>query len=89
MVSSVTAAEMRNLEAAAFRRGVAAGTLMDQAGDGMARWLLHHFPQPGRAIAFVGKGNNGGDALVVLDILRQHGWRIALRTAFSSSKWTT
>lgn len=80
-MSAVTAGEMRELEAAAFRRGAEAGTLMDLAGAGIARRLLDHFPRPGTAIAFIGKGNNGGDALVVLDHLRHAGWQVGLRCA--------
>ena len=55
---AVTASEMRALEEAAFRSGTEAGDLMDRAGIGIARRLLDHFPTPGRAVAYLGKGNN-------------------------------
>jgi NAD(P)H-hydrate epimerase len=84
----VTAAAMRSLEDAAFLRGVSAESLMDLAGAGIARRLIHQFPQPGQAIAYVGKGNNGGDALVALRHLRAVGWRIAIRQAFPEIEWT-
>ncbi|MBK1828620.1 NAD(P)H-hydrate dehydratase [Haloferula rosea] len=88
-MSAVTASQMRQLEDQAFSRGIEAGSLMDEAGKGLARWLLDHFPQPGRAIAFIGKGKNGGDALVVLDQLRRAGWTIALRASHPTHEWTT
>lgn len=84
----VTAAEMRSLEEASFRRGVSAEALMDLAGLGIARRLIDHFPSPGQAIAYVGKGNNGGDALVALRHLRAAGWQIAIRAAYPELEWT-
>lgn len=88
-MSSVDAQEMRQIEQAAFRRGVDPGQLMDQAGIGIAARLIHHFPQPGTAIAYIGKGNNGGDALVVLDHLRAAGWQIVLRASHREAEWST
>ena len=88
-MSCVGADEMRAIEQAAFKRGVDPGKLMDRAGAGIASRLLDFFPRPGTAIAFVGKGNNGGDALVVLDLLRKAGWQIDLRTSHPESEWTT
>ena len=86
-MSFVTGAAMRSLEEAAFRRGVSAESLMDLAGEGIARRLIDHFPQPGRAVAYVGKGNNGGDALVALRHLRAAGWQIALKAAYPEIEW--
>jgi NAD(P)H-hydrate epimerase len=83
----VTGAEMRSLEDAAFRRGVSAESLMDEAGEGIARRLIALFPTPGRCIGFVGKGNNGGDAWVALRHLRAAGWRIEVRAAYSELEW--
>lgn len=84
----VTAAEMRSLEEASFRRGVSAESLMDLAGLGIARRLIDHFPSPGQAIAYLGKGNNGGDALVALRHLRAAGWQVAIRAAYPEIEWT-
>jgi ADP-dependent NAD(P)H-hydrate dehydratase / NAD(P)H-hydrate epimerase len=86
-MSFVTGAAMRSLEEAAFRRGVTAEHLMDLAGVGIARRLLAQFPQPGLAVGYVGKGNNGGDALVALRHLREAGWEIALRAAWPETEW--
>lgn len=86
---AVTASEMRALEEAAFRSGTEAGDLMDRAGIGIARRLLDHFPNPGRAVAYLGKGNNAGDALVVLEQLRDRGWPVAIRSAHSGTEVST
>lgn len=86
---AVTAAEMRALEDAAFRAGTDAGELMDRAGAGIAARLLDHYPRPGRAIAYLGKGNNAGDALVVLEHLGRHGWQVAIRSVHSGTDCST
>ncbi|MFC7339199.1 NAD(P)H-hydrate dehydratase [Haloferula chungangensis] len=87
-MSHVGAREMRAIEEAAFLRGVDPGELMDRAGEGIAARLLDHFPLPGTAIAYLGKGNNAGDALVALEILQRAGWQIALRSAHPESEWS-
>jgi NAD(P)H-hydrate epimerase len=88
-MSFITGAAMRSLEEAAFRSGISAESLMDLAGEGIARRLISQFPQAGLAIAYVGKGNNGGDALVALRHLRDAGWRIRVRAAWPEVEWAT
>ncbi|MFZ1219290.1 MAG: NAD(P)H-hydrate dehydratase [Chthoniobacterales bacterium] len=78
----VSAAAMRAAEEAAFAGGVEVEALMDRAGAGVARMVRQFFPEPGRAIVFVGKGHNGGDALVAAKFLKEAGWEIDLRLVF-------
>jgi len=78
----VSAAAMRAAEEAAFASGVAVEALMDRAGAGVAAAVQQFFPRPGRAIVFVGKGHNGGDALVAAARLKEAGWEIDLRLIF-------
>jgi NAD(P)H-hydrate epimerase len=73
---------MRAAEEAAFAGGVEVEALMDRAGAGVAAAVQQFFPQPGKAIVFVGKGHNGGDALVAAAYLKQAGWEIELRLSF-------
>lgn len=54
---------------------------MDEAGRLCAAAVLDFFPEPGHAEVFCGRGNNGGDALVVARWLRRHGWSVALHFA--------
>lgn len=81
-MGAVTCQEMREIETAALRRGVTAEELMERVGARMAAQLQRRFPLPGVAVGFLGKGNNGGDALVVLRHLAAAGWQVALRCEF-------
>lgn len=78
----VSAAAMRAAEEAAFASGVEVEALMDRAGAGVAAAVRQFFPRAGRAIVFVGKGHNGGDALVAAACLKEAGWEIDLRLVF-------
>jgi len=78
----VSAAAMRAAEEAAFASGVEVEALMDRAGAGVAAAVRQFFPRAGKAIVFVGKGHNGGDALVAATCLKQEGWAIDLRLVF-------
>ena len=70
-----TAAQMREREQAAVAAGTSFLQLMENAGQAAAADLLRRFPIPGRALLVCGKGNNGGDALVIARVLQQHGWQ--------------
>jgi hydroxyethylthiazole kinase-like uncharacterized protein yjeF len=78
----VSSAAMRAAEEAAFASGVEVEALMDRAGAGVAEAVRKFFPAPGRAAVFVGKGHNGGDALVAAARLKEAGWEIDLRLVF-------
>lgn len=78
----LSSAQMREAEDAAFARGIAVETLMDQAGAGLARAVGEFFPQPSTCIVFAGKGHNGGDALVAAQCLKRAGWNVDIRLAF-------
>jgi NAD(P)H-hydrate epimerase len=77
--------EMRTLEENAFATGITAEELMDKAGLRIGQALVCRFPSPGTAVAFIGKGNNGGDALVALRWLVAQGWTVAVRCPFGST----
>jgi ADP-dependent NAD(P)H-hydrate dehydratase / NAD(P)H-hydrate epimerase len=82
----VSAAAMRAAEEAAFAGGVEVEALMDRAGAGVAAAVRQFFPRAGRAIVFVGKGHNGGDALVAAARLKESGWEIDLRLIFPEAE---
>jgi ADP-dependent NAD(P)H-hydrate dehydratase / NAD(P)H-hydrate epimerase len=72
-VWALTALEAAALDRAAVdRHDVPEPALMESAGRAAAAVLQRLFPR-GRVVAAVGAGNNGGDALVVLRVLRSWG----------------
>jgi len=58
-------ADMLAREDAAFRSGVRAATLMEAAGEAMAGRIHTIYPEAHEFLVLIGKGNNGGDGLVV------------------------
>jgi hydroxyethylthiazole kinase-like uncharacterized protein yjeF len=61
----VSIKEMVMLEEEAFHSGITPAALMEAAGEAMARRILTLYPQADSYLVLVGKGNNGGDGLVV------------------------
>lgn len=78
---------MQFAERELINNGTPARQLMKQASAGIADAIMQFFHTPGLCIAYVGKGNNGGDAITVLHILKQHGWEIGIRAAYPTSEW--
>jgi NAD(P)H-hydrate epimerase len=76
----VTTTHMRRLEQAAVGAGATWASLMEQAGWGVAQEAMRLLgPAQGRrALALVGPGHNGGDALVAARHLHDAGARVAL-----------
>ena len=68
-------AEMRRREQAAVDAGSSFLQLMENAGSAAAADLMRRLPDGKRALAVCGKGNNGGDALVMARLMQQHGWQ--------------
>ena len=73
---------MKEVEANAFRGGVSAEALMEEAGLQIATAIQQFFPQPGVCAIYVGKGHNGGDALVAARHLAAAGWEVHRRHIF-------
>ncbi len=69
-----TAAQMREHEQMAVDAGTSFEQLMENAGQAAAADLLQRQPQAGRVLVVCGKGNNGGDGLVMARVLQQQGW---------------
>lgn len=74
-----TCQQMQQCEEAAFARGISAASLMEEAGRGIAAVVRQFAPRPGSLVLFLGKGNNGGDALVAARALLADGWRLYAR----------
>ena len=73
----VTVAEMQAIERATDAWGWSYAQMMESAGTGLAQVVhrLYSDQTPRTVLGLVGSGNNGGDTLVGLAWLAQHGWR--------------
>lgn len=85
----VTSREMYDLEEKVIALGFSAESLMNEAGRRVADEIKRRFQHraPGYAIGFIGKGNNGADALVVLRHLKETGWGVGIRCASPPEEW--
>jgi ADP-dependent NAD(P)H-hydrate dehydratase / NAD(P)H-hydrate epimerase len=79
----VTCEAIQNAEKRLFVRGIDAEPLMEEAGWQCARAIRQFCPDPGKAVLYVGKGHNGGDALVIGRHLRLWGWKVSAQLALS------
>lgn len=78
MAKLVTVAEMHAIEKAADAAGHSYSRMMEQAGKSVANAVLAHSHERNKsALALVGTGNNGGDALVALTTLASKGWSVS------------
>lgn len=90
----VTAAEMREVEARAFREfGIQPLILMEHAGTCVAdiserNFLSQNMPQPenSRILVLCGKGNNGGDGFVAARHLSNRGHEMDIFLAGSAAE---
>ena len=70
----VTAAEMRQIDSETIERiGIPGIVLMETAGSAIVRSIQRDYPDCRRIGIFVGKGNNGGDGLVIARQLAHAG----------------
>jgi NAD(P)H-hydrate epimerase len=56
--------------------GVPLATLMENAGAAVARFCVRQYPAARRVVVICGKGNNGGDGLVVARLLAASGAQV-------------
>jgi len=87
----VTAAEMRDLDRAAITElKISSFRLMEQAGKAVVRAMERRFdPLRGKTVTIVvGKGQNGGDGLVVARLLRKKGCTAQVALLFPPSAIT-
>lgn len=79
----LTAAQMRDAEAALIVGGVSVDELMQRAGRGAAEWVWRM--SGGRSVTVLcGPGNNGGDGYVIAEAIRERGGAVQVIAASES-----
>ena len=83
----LTAAEMQRADRLAVARGIPSWTLMQAAGNAVARETRLRWDRRA-TLVLCGPGNNGGDGFVAAEALRRAGWpvRVALCGTVSQLK---
>jgi len=83
----LTCTEMAAADAAAIAAGTAGSTLMEAAGEAVARAVVERYRrQP--VVVLCGPGNNGGDGFVVARHLRAEMWPVKLAQIQGARKLT-
>ncbi|MFN9664753.1 MAG: NAD(P)H-hydrate epimerase, partial [Akkermansiaceae bacterium] len=87
-MSTVTVQQMREIERGAMRSGISEAELMERAGLALGRAIGNQYREVGTAVAYIGKGHNGGDALIALRVLKEEfGWQIGVRSDLNFDQW--
>lgn len=85
----VTAAEMRKIDQDAINGiGIPGIVLMETAGSEIVRAIERHYPSAHRIGILVGKGNNGGDGLVIARQLEHAGREVHIVLVSSPDSFT-
>jgi len=70
---AASAREMREIDLRAIQQfGIPGEILMESAGRGAFEYIMESMPDLSSAVIFCGKGNNGGDGLVIARHLKDH-----------------
>lgn len=77
-MTTVTAAEMKEIEKRAAEGGMPYLQMMENAGAGAAQLMIERIPGLKTAAVFCGRGNNGGDGFVAARILKNAGIGVLL-----------
>lgn len=73
-----TSAEIKEADSKAERMGMSLFALMENAGNGLFRKTLPLFKKTDNILIVAGRGNNGGDGVVLARYLKNHGYQADL-----------
>ncbi|MFY0254315.1 NAD(P)H-hydrate dehydratase [Chitinophaga sp. 30R24] len=72
-----SAAQIREADAYTIaHEPISSADLMERAASKCVAWLEDHYPPLQPVYIFCGKGNNGGDGLVIARLLLEHGYAV-------------
>jgi ADP-dependent NAD(P)H-hydrate dehydratase / NAD(P)H-hydrate epimerase len=84
----LTAEEMGAADRRSVEAGVSVWTLMQRAGEAVARFCLRRFGGDGLVVVLAGKGNNGGDGMLAAVRLVEAGRQVRVALLGKASELT-
>lgn len=88
MIRILTSEEIREADAYTLNeQNISGPELMKRAGTACSDWILEHFNDD-EYIIFCGKGNNGGDGLVIAEKLHEAGKKVSVFIISDTGKTT-
>jgi hydroxyethylthiazole kinase-like uncharacterized protein yjeF len=88
MLQPLTASEMKDFEKyAADNFGITIDGMMQNAGRAVFDVMINEI-KPDNVLAVVGKGNNGGDALVTARLLKEKGIKVSVLCPYPEDRLT-
>lgn len=70
--------QIKEIDAQAEKNGLDNATLMENAGRSLFEAVKNRVQQQNRILILAGRGNNGGDGIVLARYLKQHGYNVEL-----------
>lgn len=81
--------QIKEIDQEAEQKGLALFALMENAGSGLYRSMVEHLHLSDHILILAGKGNNGGDGVVLARYLKNNGYRVKLVFPLGESKTKT
>src|SRR4051812_5056309 len=73
-----TSKQIKEIDSEAEQKGMPLFTLMENAGNGLYRRLISVVSRKDRLVILAGRGNNGGDGVVLARYLKNNGYDVRL-----------
>ncbi|MFZ0444792.1 MAG: NAD(P)H-hydrate dehydratase [Bacillus sp. (in: firmicutes)] len=73
-----TGKQIKEIDSLAEQKGMSLFALMENAGSGLYRQILEVITRGEKVVIFAGKGNNGGDGIVLARYLKNNGYHASL-----------
>jgi ADP-dependent NAD(P)H-hydrate dehydratase / NAD(P)H-hydrate epimerase len=73
-----TEQEIKDIDSLAEQKGMSLFTLMENAGSGLYRSMIEIINRSEKVVILAGKGNNGGDGIVLARYLKNNGYHVIL-----------
>ena len=73
-----TGKQIKEIDSFAEQKGMSLFALMENAGSGLYRQIIEVITSDEKVVILAGKGNNGGDGIVLARYLNNNGYRVSL-----------